>query len=76
MTSSQSVLEWTSSLVAGTDFGAQLTSPGPKADLVFPTSVGECTSQEPALVPSRDVVTGITGKWKRQDIRAGADFGI
>ena len=59
MTSSQSVLEWTSFLVAGTDFGAQLTSPGPKADLAFPTSVGECTSQEPALVPSKDVVSGI-----------------
>ena len=67
MTSSQSVLEWTSSLVAGTDFGAQLTSPGPKADLAFPTSVGECTSQEPALVPSKDVVTGITEKWDKKD---------
>ena len=53
--------------IAGTDFGAQLTSPGPKADLVSPTSVGECTSQEPALAPSRDAVTGITGKWDRRD---------
>ena len=51
--------------IAGTDFGAQLTSPGPKADLASPTSVGECRSQEPALAPSRDVVTGTTGKWKK-----------
>ena len=55
----------------------QLTSPGPKADLASSTSVGECISQEPALAPSRDAVTGTTGEWdKRQDIRAGADFGI
>ena len=63
--------------IAGTDFGAQLTSPGPKADLASSASVGECISQEPALAPSRDAVTGTTGEWdKRQDIRAGADFGI
>ena len=49
---------------AGADFGAQLASPGPKADLASPTSVGECTSQEPALAPSRDAVTGIT-EWTR-----------
>ena len=48
--------------IAGTDFGAQLASPGPKADLASSTSVGECISQEPALAPSRDAVTGTTGE--------------
>ena len=32
---------------AGADFGTRLASPGPKASLVFPTTVGECASQEP-----------------------------
>ncbi len=32
---------------AGADFGAPLASPGPKADLVSPTTVGECANQEP-----------------------------
>ena len=45
---------------AGADFGAQLASPGPKADLASPTTVGECASQEPALAPSRDAVPGFT----------------
>ena len=45
---------------AGADFGAQLAPHGPKADLVPPTTVGECISQEPALVPSWDAVTGST----------------
>ena len=53
--------------IAGTDFGAQLTSPGPKADLASSTSVGECISQEPALAPSRDAVTGTTGEWEKRD---------
>ena len=44
--------------IAGTDFGAQLASLGPKADLASSTTVGECISQEPALVPSEDVVLG------------------
>ena len=48
--------------IAGTDFGAQLASPGPKADLASSTSVGECISQEPALAPSWDAVTGTTGE--------------
>ena len=43
---------------AGADFGAQPASPGPKANLASPTTVGECASQEPALAPSRDAVTG------------------
>ena len=75
--SSQDHLQGVQARIAGTDFGAQLTSPGPKADLASSASVGECISQEPALAPSRDAVTGTTGEWdKRQDIRAGADFGI
>ena len=45
---------------AGADFGAQLAFHGPKADWVSPTTVGECISQEPALVPSWDAVTGST----------------
>ena len=53
--------------IAGTDFGAQLASPGPKADLASSTSVGECISQEPALAPSRDAVTGTTGEWDKRD---------
>ena len=65
--SSQVHLQGVQANIAGTDFGAQLTSPGPKADLASPTSVGECTSQEPALAPSRDAVTGITEKWDRRD---------
>ena len=32
---------------AGADFGTRLASPGPKANLVFPTTVGECANQEP-----------------------------
>ena len=32
---------------AGADFGAQPASPGPKANLASPTTVGECASQEP-----------------------------
>ena len=47
-------------ITAGADFGAQLAPHGPKADLVSPTTVGECISQEPALVPSWDAVTGST----------------
>ena len=46
---------------AGADFGAQLASPGPKANLASPTTVGECASQEPALAPSRDAVPGFGG---------------
>ena len=46
---------------AGADFGAQQASPGPKASLASPTTVGECASQEPALAPSRDVVPGSGG---------------
>ena len=46
---------------AGADFGAQPASPGPKASLASPTTVGECASQEPALAPSRDVVPGFGG---------------
>ena len=38
----------------------KLAPHGPKADLVPPTTVGECISQEPALVPSWDAVTGST----------------
>ena len=59
---SQDHLQGVQARIAGTDFGAQLTSPGPKADLASSTSVGECISQEPALAPSRDAVTGITGE--------------
>ena len=32
---------------AGADFGAQLASPGPNADLVSPTTAAECANQEP-----------------------------
>ena len=32
---------------AGADFGTRLASPGPKVNLVFPTTVGECAKQEP-----------------------------
>ena len=32
---------------ADADFGTRLASPGPKANLVFPTTVGECANQEP-----------------------------
>ena len=56
---SQDHLQGVQARIAGTDFGAQLTSPGPKADLASSTSVGECISQEPALAPRRDVVTGM-----------------
>ena len=56
---SQDHLQGVQARVAGTDFGAQLASPGPKADLASSTSVGECISQEPALAPRRDVVTGM-----------------
>ena len=56
---SQVHLQGVQANIAGTDFGAQLTSPGPKADLASSTSVGECISQEPALAPRRDVVTGM-----------------
>ena len=57
----QDHLQGVQARIAGTDFGAQLTSPGPKADLASSTSVGECISQEPALAPSRDVVPGLGG---------------
>ena len=56
---SQDHLQGVQARIAGTDFGAQLTSPGPKADLASSISVGECISQEPALAPRRDVVTGM-----------------
>ena len=46
---------------AGADLGTRLASPGPKANLVSPTTVGECASQEPALAPSRDAVPGFGG---------------
>ena len=46
---------------AGVDFGTQPASPGPKANLASPTTVGECTSQEPALASSRDAVPGFGG---------------
>ena len=64
---SQVHLQGVQANIAGTDFGAQLTSPGPKADLASSTSVGECISQEPALAPSRDAVTGTTGEWDKRD---------
>ena len=64
---SQDHLQGVQARIAGTDFGAQLTSPGPKADLASSTSVGECISQEPALAPSRDAVTGTTGEWDKRD---------
>ncbi len=54
-------LWWSDSSAAGADFGTQLASPGPKANLASPTTVGECISQEPALAPSRDVVPGLGG---------------
>ena len=43
---------------AGADLGTRLASPGPKANLVSPTTVGECASHEPALAPSRNAVPG------------------
>ena len=46
---------------AGADFGTQPASPGPKANLVSSTTVGECVNQEPALVPSEDAVPGSVG---------------
>ena len=46
---------------AGADFGTQPASPGPKANLVSSTTVGECVNQEPALVPSEDAVPGSEG---------------
>ena len=64
---SQDHLQGVQARIASTDFGAQLTSPGPKADLASSTSVGECISQEPALAPSRDAVTGTTGEWDKRD---------
>ena len=51
--------------IAGADFGAQPASPGLKANLASPTTVGECASQEPALAPSRDAVTGVT-EWTKE----------
>ena len=62
VTCAQDALQGDQARIAGTEFGAQLASPGPKADLASSTSVGECISQEPALAPSRDVVTGTTGE--------------
>ena len=41
---SQDPLQSIQARIAGTDFGAQLASPGPKADLASSTSVGECIS--------------------------------
>ena len=72
-------------MTAGADFGARLASPGPKANLASPTTVGECASQEPALEPSRDAVPGfgdfsfaeerVDGRMALQyDMASGADL--
>ena len=65
---------------AGADFGAQPASPGPKANLASPTTVGECASQEPpwrqvgmwylALVASHLQRRVLMGGWYRHSIRS------
>ena len=62
---------------AGADFGTRLASPGPKANLVSPTTVGECASQEPPWYQVRVRYLGLmafrlrTGTWLREKYHSG-----